>query len=333
MLLRNKELKLLALSLFSISAILLVVSFVIDIITGIFVFITIILLALIFITFTRKRYRDIKVLTAYLQKIVSGDYSLDLRNHVEGELSILRSEINKVTAMLTEYNEQLKQDQLLLSKQMAEISHQIKTPLTSMMVMVELLEKEDLPVNKRREFSALINNQLKRIEWLLSALLKMSKLDAGVIKMKSEKVNVLTLIENSLKPFLISMELKDISYQVETRDHEIICDFEWTTEALINIIKNGIEHTPQGGQINIQVLDNLLYTEIQISDTGIGINKEDLPHIFTRFYRGKNASPDSVGIGLAMSQEIIRKQFGDLQVKSEVGKGSTFLIRLYKSVI
>lgn len=333
MFLRNKELKRFVLRVLFLSILLLVAGFLINIITGIFILITIFLLTGIFLLFTWRRYQNIKELTAYLQQIVSGDNSLDLRDHAEGELSILRSEINKVTVMLTEYNEQLKREQLLLSNQMAEISHQLKTPLTSMMLMVELLKKEDLPVEKRREFSSLINNQLTRIEWLLSSLLKMSKLDAGVITMKTETLSVAKLIEDALKPFLISMELKEITYHIETGDNTVICDLEWTTEALINILKNSLEHTPKGGHIDIQVLDNLLFTEIRITDSGSGIHREDLPHIFTRYYRGKNASPDSVGIGLAMSQEIIRKQFGDIQVKSKPGQGSTFLIRLYKSVI
>jgi signal transduction histidine kinase len=235
--------------------------------------------------------------------------------------------------MLTEYNEQLQQEKLLLADQMAEISHQLKTPLTSMMVMVDLLKNDELPTSKRREFTYLINTQLERTQWLVSSLLKMSKLDAGVVTMKADKIPATTLINNALKPFLITMELKGISYCMNAVDQIITCDLDWTTEAIINILKNGIEHTPNGGHIDITLQENPLFSEIIISDNGTGIHKEDLPHIFTRFYRGKNASPDSVGIGLAMSYRIIRSQQGDIQVKSEIGSGSTFSIRLYKTVV
>jgi len=202
-----------------------------------------------------------------------------------------------------------------------------------MMVMADLLRDEKLPEEKRREFTSHIHAQLERIEWLVSSLLKMSKLDAGVLEMNPREISARTLIEKALSPLLISMEIKDISYSITGEDRVIKCDLQWTAEALINILKNCIEHTPEGGRIDISIQDNPLYSEIKIADNGPGISKEDLPHIFTRFYRGKNASPDSVGIGLAMSLSIIRNQQGDITVESKPGQGSTFFIRLYKSVI
>jgi signal transduction histidine kinase len=331
--LRNKEIKQISLVLTFISVILIGIGFFLSTVTGFYVLLTVFLLCFCVFVFTVRRYKNIRKLSVSLRRILSGDYSMDIRDNAEGELSILKSEIYKVTSMLTEYNEQLKQEKLLLADQMAEISHQLKTPLTSMMVMVDLLKNDELPTSKRREFTYLINTQLERTQWLVSSLLKMSKLDAGVVTMKSEKIPAITLISNALKPFLITMELKEISYYNNADDQIIICDFDWTTEALINILKNGIEHTPNGGLIDITMQDNPLYSEINISDNGTGIHKEDLPHIFTRFYRGKNASPDSVGIGLAMSYRIIRSQQGDIQVKSELGSGSTFSIRLYKTVV
>jgi len=196
-----------------------------------------------------------------------------------------------------------------------------------------LLQDEKLPADKRYEFTSLVNSQLERIDWLVASLLKMSKLDAGVVKMKKDVISATRLIESVLQPFLIPMEIKHITYAREVNNLEIVCDEMWTREALINILKNCIEHTPEGGHISLSVKDNALYSEIIISDNGTGIRKKDLPHIFTRFYRGQNASSDSVGIGLAMSYSIIKKQHGDIQVKSEFGKGSSFVIRLYKSVI
>ncbi|AUS97026.1 two-component sensor histidine kinase [Clostridium thermosuccinogenes] len=330
---RNGEIRILLVSVSIISAILIAGGFVAGVITGFFVLLSVFLLCLVFFLFTAWRYRHIAKLSQYLRRISAGEYSLDIRDNREGELSILKSEIYKVTLMLSQYNEQLKKEKLLLSSQMADISHQLKTPLTSMMVMADLLRDEKLPEEKRREFTSHIHAQLERIEWLVSSLLKMSKLDAGVLEMNPREISARTLIEKALSPLLISMEIKDISYSITGEDRVIKCDLQWTAEALINILKNCIEHTPEGGRIDISIQDNPLYSEIKIADNGPGISKEDLPHIFTRFYRGKNASPDSVGIGLAMSLSIIRNQQGDITVESKPGQGSTFFIRLYKSVI
>jgi len=330
---RNREIKRFTASLFTVSAILAITGFSISIEAGILVLITAFLLCLTFFAFTVYRYRQIRRLSDYLRRICAGEHSLDIRDNVEGELSILKNEIYKVTLMLSEYNKKLQSEKLRLSEHMADISHQLKTPLTSMMVMVDLLGDEDLPPEKRREFVARLSSQLKRIEWLVSSLLKMARLDAGVVKMKRERVKMHTLIENALRPLLIPMEVKDIAYTVTGEDEMLTCDVQWTTEAIINILKNCVEHVPEHGRIEIAARDNPLYFEIRISDNGPGISKEDLPHIFTRFYRGKNASPDSVGIGLAMARSIIKEQNGDVTVESREGRGTTFFIRLYKAVV
>lgn len=224
-------------------------------------------------------------------------------------------------------------DKALLANHMADISHQLKTPLTSMMLMTDLLQDNNLPADKRNQFTSKISTQLVRIEWLVSSLLTISKLDAGVIKMKSINVLGKDLIKSSLEPLLISLEIRNISYTITGGEINLYCDKHWTTEALINILKNCMEHSKNGGHLDIAITDNPLYSEISISDTGLGISKEDLPHVFTRFYRGGNSSDDSVGIGLSMSRSIIKNQAGDITVESELGMGSTFYIKLYKSVV
>jgi len=345
---RNKEIKVYTIFVAILSIMLVCVGFLMSRQAGIITLLAVFLLCTVFYIFTYYRYKQIDRLSNYLRRISNGEYSLDIRDNNEGELSILKSEIYKVTLMLSEYNEQLKREKRILADQMADISHQLKTPLTSMMVMVDLLADENLPKQKRHEFTSHIQTQLERIEWLVSSLLKISKLDAGVVEMHKQSVTVKSLIEKALSPFLISMELKGIEHEIclgedkHTDDERsrkafeeftINCDINWTTEAITNILKNCIEHTPEGGRIRISAKDNPLYSEIRIEDNGVGIHKEDLPHIFTRFYKGKNSSPDNVGIGLAMSRSIIRNQGGDITVKSEPGQGSTFFIRLYKSVI
>ena len=284
--------------------------------------------------FTKKRYREIEKLSGYLRQIHSGDYTLDVRDNVEGELSILKNEIYKVTIMLSEQRALLQKDKVQLMNAISDISHQLKTPLTSMMMMSDLLSTPDLPAEKRMEFTRNLRNQLERLEWLVSSLLKLSKIDAGTTQFKNEPVLVEKLVQKALENLLIPIEIKEQTVSISgEKSVAIFGDFQWTVEALINILKNCVEHTPVGGAITISSNDNVLFTEISITDNGIGIAKEDLPNIFKRFYKGKNASKESVGIGLAMAHSIITSQNGDIEVKSKKGEGTSFRIKFYKQVI
>ncbi len=269
-------------------------------------------------------------LSGYLRRISNGDYELDVRDNHEGELSILKSDIYKVTLMLSEQGSYLEQDKIKLTNAISDISHQLKTPLTSMMVMADLLSDNELDESKRAEFTQNIRVQLERIEWLVSSLLKLSKIDAGTVIFKKDKVSVRTLIERAVQSVLIPMDIKEQSLLVEGDDSITFTgDNHWTAEALINILKNCVEHTSVGGQVSISFSENPLYTEIKVKDNGSGIPKEDLPYIFRRFYKGKNAGEDSVGIGLAMAYSIITSQQGDIEVRSEQGKGTEFHIKFY----
>ncbi len=333
MLLRNKEIRLIVLLAVIIILMFSTIGFLESFQMALILLLEGILLLILFLLFTFYRYKQIQRLSTYLKRIRQGESSLDIRDNKEGELSILKNEIYKVTNMLSEYNEKLRDDKDLLADHIADISHQLKTPLTSMMVMTDLLQDENLPAEKRKQFTSKISSQLKRIEWLVSSLLTISKLDTGVIEMKKENVNARDLIESSLEPLLIPLELREITYKIKGKENIIYCDKHWTVEAMVNILKNCMEHTSSGGYLEITSSDNPLYSEIKIRDTGAGIAKEDLPHIFTRFYRGKNSSKDSVGIGLSMSKSIIKNQGGDITVESEANKGSMFYIKLYKSVV
>ncbi len=284
--------------------------------------------------FTKWRYQEIEKLSGYLRKITSGDYALDVRDNHEGELSILKSDIYKVTLKLSEHSALLQQDKVKLTNAISDISHQLKTPLTSMMVMADLLGDAKLNDLKRTEFTNNIRVQLERIEWLVSSLLKLSKIDAGTVLFKKDIVHVSELVERVVQPVLVPMDIKQQNLKVNgEKEVSFIGDFNWTAEALINILKNCIEHTKDGGEIKISFIENELYTEIIISDNGKGIAKEDLPYIFQRFYKGKNAGEDSVGIGLAMAYSIIKSQQGDIEVKSKIGQGTGFFIKFYKQVI
>ncbi|MGG1629679.1 sensor histidine kinase [Rossellomorea sp. NRS-1567] len=329
---RNREVQWFFISLLSISlSAFILAGFLFSIRVALFVLVTSVLLAGCNFIFTRWRYSEIEKLSGYLRKISSGDDSLDVRDNQEGELSILKNDIYKVTLMLSEHRSFLEKDKLTLTNALSDISHQLKTPLTSMMVMADLLSDSTLEESKRSEFTQHIRVQLERIEWLVSSLLKLSKIDAGTISFKKDKVVVRDLIQSAVQPVLIPMDIKEQTLNISGDESVTFTgDLRWTAEALINILKNAVEHTGEGGVISISFSENPLYTEIIIADNGDGIPKEDLPYIFRRFYKGKNASDDSVGIGLAMAYSIITSQQGDLEVRSEKGNGTVFSIKFYK---
>jgi signal transduction histidine kinase len=334
-LLRNREVRILLTLLLSISVIGFTVAalFVSMLAAGLVLGVSILLISSSLI-FTKWRYHEIEKLSGYLKQISSGDFHLDIRDNSEGELSLLKSDIYKMTRILSQQGAVLHEDKAKLTNAISDISHQIKTPLTSMIVMADLLGDKRLEDGKRVEFTRNLQVQLERMEWLVSSLLKLSKIDAGTAFFKKEKVLVAPLIQAATGPLLIPMDIKMQTIKIDGNEHAaFIGDFNWTTEALINIIKNGVEHTSEGGEIFIQFSENALFTEITISDNGKGIAKDDLPYIFRRFYKGKNAGDESVGIGLAMAYSIITSQHGDIEVKSQPGVGTSFQIKFYKQVI
>lgn len=284
----------------------------------------------VFTGYTMRRYRQMEKLSDYLKRIGSGDYSLDIRDNVEGELSILKNEIYKVTTRLREQAEYNVREKYYLADALSDISHQLKTPLTSMMVMTDLLKEEGLPPDKREEFTDTIRAQLIRIEWLVTSLLKLSRLDAGTIVLESRPVPAAEVIGRAAQHLLIPMELKGIEFEVQGEENVTFPgDLSWSAEAFANILKNCMEHTPPGGRIRVMYEENHLYTVISVEDNGEGIAAEDLPHIFERFYKGKNAGADSVGIGLAMAYEILAKEQGKIDVTSKEGEGTRFRVKFY----
>lgn len=286
----------------------------------------------IFIYYTKKRYDALNELNNYLSLICSGKYDLDIADNSEGEVSILKNNIYKVMILLRTKNELLERDNTYLSDSLADISHQLKTPLTSMMVMTDLL-KEEKKADKQQEFISIIETQLDKMKWLITNLLKMSKLDADTVDFKKEEFSCREALEQSVKPFLITFDLKGIDLTMDIGDFDIVGDSGWTVEALENIIKNCIEHTDKNGELKITTKENFIYNSILISDNGCGIAKEDLPHIFERFYHGKNSSSDSVGIGLALAKIIFEKENAQISVTSEENEGTEFEIKFYKSII
>lgn len=291
-----------------------------------------VIISAVFAFYTRKRYKNIEDLNDYLSAVCAGNFELAVDDNTEGELSILKNNLYKVMILLRTASEDAKKDKVFLADSLADISHQLKTPLTSLIIMTEVLENETDP-QKRADFIKIMEEQLKKMQWLITTLLKLSKLDADTADFNIKTLSSDDIIEKSLKPFAIQTDIRMIKVNKNIEPFEFDGDENWSVEALENIIKNCIEHTANGGTLNITSKANSIYNEIQIGDNGCGIAPEDLPHIFERFYHGKNSSSESVGIGLALSKAVLSKENADIEVKSSEGKGTVFIIRFYKFVV
>lgn len=278
-----------------------------------------------------KIYKDIKDMTDYVYNSSEGrNFEMKNRNQ-EGQIGLLKTELIKMINILKEKVELLNNEKIFLNEVISDISHQLKTPMTSLIILNDLMY-EDLPKETKIEFLDKIKSQLNRMEWLIKSMLKLSKVEAKVIDFEKKEVKVSELIKKSISPSLIPMEIKNIELTVNGDENiSYIGDINWSCEAFVNIIKNCVEHTETNGKINISYEENPLYCEVVIKDSGEGIDKKDLPHIFKRFYKGKSSKDDSVGIGLAMAKSIIESQNGDIYVKSEKNKGSEFHIIFHKT--
>lgn len=281
----------------------------------------------VFSILTIWRHQKIAQLSDYLNRATNGKPVLDIRENAEGELSILKNEIYKTAMALTERAGTLQKDKLELAQALSDISHQLKTPLTSLGIMVDLLDDENLPAEKRKEFMDGIRSGHIRMEWLVISLLKLAKLDADAAGLEQQSILLSKLTEKAVTALLIPIEIKNLTLQISGDDAAIVCDTNWTAEALCNIVKNAVENTPEGGRIEIIYGKNPMYSYITVHDSGTGIDKADLPHLFKRFYRGKNVGSEGVGIGLAMSLAILRKQHGDIEVTN--ADGGVFTLKFY----
>ena len=277
--------------------------------------------------YIRNIYKKIGKIDKYMNNILNGDYSIDIKDYCEGNISNLKNDIYKMTIKLKEQSELLIKEKKYLEETLQDISHQIKTPLTSMYMINDILTNEK-DENIKKEFLIKNKNQIERIEWLVTSLLKLSRLESGTIKLKKEKISLRELIDKAIEPINVLLELKNIKLTKNVENINLNVDINWTVEALLNIIKNACEHTLD--KIEIIGSTNPLYTEIKIVDNGLGISKKDIKHIFERFYKG-NHNKESIGIGLNMSKKIINLQNGLIEVSSKEGVGSTFIIKLYKN--
>ena len=291
-----------------------------------------ILCMVIIFAYLKRRDKKISQITQYINEIKNKKYDLDINENSEDELSNLKNELYKITVMLKEESEISKKDKENIKMSVEDISHQLKTPLTSITIMLDnLKDNPNMDEKTKQKFIFEISKQIDWINWLVISMLKLSKLDANVVQFYKEKINLKKLINEIIKNLEIPIEIKNQQIIVEDDENaSFVGDYKWQQEAITNIIKNCIEHNKEKGKLFIKYEENTLFTKITIRDEGEGISKEDLKHIFERFYKGQNSSENSVGIGLALAKNIIEKNNGMISCKSELDKGTEFVIKYMK---
>lgn len=313
----------------------------------------------IFVLYQNRQNKKINDITKYIEEINNHNYTLDIQENSEDELSILKNELYKITVTLKEQADNSKKDKKSLKKSLEDISHQLKTPLTSITIMLDnILDNPNMDIDTRNSFIKDIYRQITNINFFVQSLLKLSKFDADTITFNDKIEDLEKIVKEAVKNVSILCDLKNIEIVVnegksKSGDNEIFniedinkcenketkqlvntskvfCDIKWQVEAVTNIIKNSVEHSKENSKVYISYNENSMYSEIIIKDDGAGIDREDLKHIFERFYKAKNSSKDSVGIGLALAKTIVEKDNGYITVDSEIGKGTVFHIRYLK---
>ena len=328
---RNKELKTEIIIDAAATAVLAAVGFFVHPLAGALLLLLGVGLTALHLLHGRRRYAKIDALSKSIDRVLHEQDRILIADSDEGELAVLTSEIRKMTVRLKEQSDRLAAEKQLLSDAIADLFHQMRTPLTAMNLLVSMLAEEDLPDEKRLRYLRELKTQMERIRWIAETLLKLSKLDAQTVRFAPESVSIAELIGQAAEPLCIQMELKDVDFTVEG-DATIALDRAWTVEALSNILKNCFEHTPSGCSIAVRTEHSPVFVRIFVRDSGTGFDPEDLPHVFERFYRGKNASADSIGIGLALAREVIASQNGTVTAKNTDG-GALFTVTFYRSVL
>ena len=291
-----------------------------------------VIIIIVFVLYNKRQKSKIKEITNYIEQINNKNYALDIQDNNEDELSVLKNELYKITVMLKEQAENSAKDKINLKNSLEDISHQLKTPLTSITIMLDnILDSPDMDLQTRNEFIKDIYREIANIKFLVQNLLILSKFDANTITFNENEEKLEDIIEEAKQNVASICDLKNIQIILEGKeDAKTTCDLKWQVEALTNILKNCAEHSNNNTKINVLYSENNMYSEIVIKDEGSGIDQKDLKHIFERFYKGKNSDKDSIGIGLSLAKTIIEKDNGFITVDSELGKGTTFNIKYRK---
>ncbi|MCI8587303.1 MAG: HAMP domain-containing histidine kinase [Clostridia bacterium] len=296
------------------------------------IFFNFLIYIIIFTRYLKQRQKRINELDMYIQKVSRRDYSINIEESSEDELNSLKNSLYKITVMLKEEAENKKiQNEAILSS-VSDISHQLKTPLTSIQILLDnIIESKEMDIETRNKFLLEIVRQIKGMNFLILSLLKLSKLEAGIVEFENNLIDVNKLIKEVVNNLEVLAEVKQIDIIINSPNEvKIKGDYNWNKEAIQNIVKNAIEHSNENKKVIIIVEENNVYVSLKVIDEGQGIKKEELKNIFNRFYKTTNSKENSIGIGLALSKSIIERQSGFITVDSEMGKGTTFTIKYIK---
>lgn len=311
-----------------------VLGFLLSPVCGLFALMICAVSLLFFLLVTGRRYRRIEELTRQLNTVLHSGSILEPGQEQEGELSILSTEIYKLTLRLQEQAETLRQDKFYLRDSLADLSHQLRTPLTSMQLIASRLNRPELSQEEKLSLVLELKKLLSQTEWLVSALLKLSQLESGTVPFQNQWISLVKLTETALAPLQVQLELKGLTLQMDiSPEAGFQGDLLWSAQALGNVLKNCVEHTPEGGVITVTGTENQLYTQITVQDTGPGISPQELPHIFERFYRGSARTQHGFGIGLALAKLILERQNGTIRAGNADAGGALFELRYYKGAV
>jgi len=302
-----------------------------NIIKAVFLCLMLVIIIYIFIKSHFKSDEEINKIIKCIESINRKNYELDLDELTEDKLSILKQEIYKTTIMLKENADNSLKDKINLKNSLQDISHQLKTPLTSINIMLDnVIDNPEMDIKTRQKFIKQIKREINNITFLVQSILKLSKFEANTITFNREGVSVKKIINETIKNVSNLCDLKNIKIEINNKcNNNITCDFRWQVEALTNILKNAVEYSYDDNKVLIECEDNNLYTQIKIKDFGKGMDQEDVTNIFKRFYKGKEANKDSIGIGLSLSKTIIEKDKGVVIVESKKEQGTTFIIKYF----
>lgn len=328
----NKELRFSLILLITATAIMTMIGLFLSISAGMLILVMGAVSILIHAMTEGYRYRKLQLISSDLDALLVSGTPIPIHDYDEGELSILANQIQKITMRLKESAEVVTADKKHLADSLADISHQLRTPLTAINLTTTMLRNPDLTDDQRMELTGELRSLLTRTDWLVETLLKISKLDAGTVQLTKENIGVNEVISRAADPIAIPMDLRNQQLIVNSQEAKFAGDLVWTAEALGNILKNCMEHTPEGGSITVTAEETPLYTKITVEDTGTGFDPRDIPHLFERFYKGSNASQSSYGIGLALAKTIITAQNGTIQARNG-SIGAKYVIKFYKQVI